>query len=429
MPATPVGVTGGNGNTPVAGEVRISSNGRPQVATWGVNYWMWAPTYGDNVAGTETQIQSLAPRLLRIGGHNNDNNNPDPFNASELDQASAYAHAVGAEPIVQVPLLADERGAAPTADTAAALVTYANITKKYGIKYFSLGNEPDLYPDQEPTLPRYTPQDYCTSARAFVAAMKAVDPTIQIWGPDLSWKYQPGFDWLTPILTNCGDLFDVVTFHRYPFAPTEAFASNASVDVSAFGAVIEQLRGILRATGQGNKPLALTETNITYDGAPEKSTLDASPGTVPAALWAADMLGTALREDLFTTLFWSISEGWTLGMLTASHTARPVYHALRLFAEHFGPTLVDVTATPSGVRVYASRNAGGTALIVVNWNETDQAITFTISRAMPASARFTLGARTVSAVEFPDTGQPVAFSYGQAQYVSGAGPEQIAPVP
>jgi len=30
--------------------------------------------------------------------------------------------------------------------------------------------------------PGYTPSDYCTSVRAFVTAMKAVDPTIQIIG-------------------------------------------------------------------------------------------------------------------------------------------------------------------------------------------------------------------------------------------------------
>jgi hypothetical protein len=337
--------------------------------------------------------------------------------------------------ILQVPLLGDENGAVPTAATAAAMVTYTNVTKGYGIKYFSIGNEPDLYPDQEATLPTFKPADFCSSARAFVTAMKAVDPTIKIVGPDLSWKYQAGQlanDWMTPILTSCGDLFDVVSFHRYPFAPPAATAAAAQADAPAFHNLIGSLRTIMRTTGQTDKPLALTEANITYDGAPEKSTLDASPNTVPAGLWAADMLGTALGDGLWTTLWWSLSEGWTLGLITpGAHVPRPTYHALQVFAAHFGPTLIQVTSTPAGVRAYASRDAAdaGTQIIVVNWNQVDQAITFTITGTMAPvpPAVFNLGARTFTAVEIPDVGSPAAWTYGAAQLAGQTDPAAITP--
>jgi hypothetical protein len=369
-----------------------------------------------------------------VGGHNNDNNQPNPFSETEIDNAVAYVRAVGGEMILQMPLLGDQAGAIPTAATAAAMVTYANVTKGYGVKYFSIGNEPDLYPDQELTLPGYKPADFCASARAFVTAMKGVDPTIKIVGPDLSWKYQAGQganDWMTPILTSCGDLFDVVSFHRYPFAPTAALASAAQADAPAFHNLIGSIRGIMRTAGQGDKPLALTEANITYDGAPEKSTLDASPNTVPAGLWAADMLGTALGDGLWTTLWWSLSEGWTLGLLTASsHVPRPTYHALRAYAEHFGPTLIQVTSTPAGVRAYASRDAADTTtqIIVVNWNQSDQAVTFKIAgtTAVVDPVAFTLSARTFTAVEIPDVGTPAAWSYGAQQWAAQADPEPLA---
>lgn len=42
--------------------------------------------------------------------------------------AVAYARAIGAEPLIQVPLLADIDGSPPTAASAAAMVTYANVT-------------------------------------------------------------------------------------------------------------------------------------------------------------------------------------------------------------------------------------------------------------------------------------------------------------
>lgn len=418
-----------SGTITIAAAVRTISH-----ATMGVNYWMWAPTFGNSVAGTEADVAALGPRFLRLGGHNNDNNMPDPFSAGEVDRAVTYARVVGAAPILQVPLLRDERGQTPTAATAAAMVTYANVTKAYGVQYFAVGNEPDLYPDQEQaTLPGYTPAAYCASARAFVAAMKSADPTIKIVGPDLSWKYQAGQgsnDWMTPILTGCGELFDVVSFHRYPFAPTAATAVAAEGDATALRNVIASLRTIMRTTGHGNKPLALTETNITYDGAPEKSTLDASPGTVPAALWAADTLGTALAQGLWTTLFWSISEGWTLGLIAPSmpKVPRPAYHALRAFAEHFGPTLVEVTSAPAGVHAYASRNAADdrTQVIVVNWNRTDQALSFVVSglregiTAAPTS--FRVAARSFTAVELPDSGTATSWNYGATEWAAQAYP-------
>ena len=168
---------------------------------------MWSPTYGDDVAGTETLVAALKPSFMRVGGYNNDANIPDPFDDGQLDTMVAYARAIGAEPILQVPVLGDTAGQQPTAATAAQMVTYANVTKGYGIKYFSVGNEPDIYDQQAsataPSRPGYTAADTCATITSFVAAMKAVDPTIKIVGPDLSWKYQAGNganDWLTPIL-------------------------------------------------------------------------------------------------------------------------------------------------------------------------------------------------------------------------------------
>jgi hypothetical protein len=235
-----------------------------------------------------------------------------------LDKAVAYARAIGGEPVIQVPLLADNAGQTPTPDTAAAMVTYANVTNGYGIKYFSVGNEPDLYDTQgwptnmsQPAIPGYTPSDYCTSVRAFVTAMKAVDPTIQIIGPDLSWKYQAGNsqnDWLTPVLTDCGDLFDVISIHRYPFEAAAATLSAAAADPALFRSVINSVFGILHATGQGSKPLALMEMNIVYDAT--TCVLEASPGTVGSALWLADSVGTAMELGLWTTAVWDFGSYW-----------------------------------------------------------------------------------------------------------------------
>ena len=221
--------SGGETSLPSGAIVVSAAAPRARQTTWSVNYWTWSPSLVDHVAGTETQIAALKPDILRVGGENNDAKTPDPFDDAQLDKTVAYAKAIGARPLIQMPLLADVGGGAPTAASAAVLVKYANVTKGYGIKYFSIGNEPDLYASQSlpsdmslPAIPNYPPAAYCASARAYVKAMKAVDPKIEIVGPDLAYRYQPGIDWLTPILEDCGDLFDVVSIHRYPFSAKHA---------------------------------------------------------------------------------------------------------------------------------------------------------------------------------------------------------------
>ena len=241
---------------PISGTVLVSAAtaSRTSRATSGigVSYWQWSPTWGNLIAGTETQVAALKPMVIRIGGYNNDANTPDNFDNAQMDKAVAYAHAIGAEPIVQVPLLAaDSKGAVATPENAAAMVTYANVTAKYGIKYFSIGNEPDLYPDATGStkgIAGYTASAFCTSLSAYAAAMKAVDPSIKILGPELSWKYQSGAnDWLTTILQTCGSSLDIVTVHRYPMDPAKTTVAAAAADATNLNGTIAHLRSTVRS--------------------------------------------------------------------------------------------------------------------------------------------------------------------------------------
>src|SRR5947209_3687752 len=178
-PKTDAGTSQDNGNANPQPLVISAATPRARTGTWSVNYWTWPVTYGNPIEGTESLVAALKPAMMRVGGYNNDANTPDPFDDAQFDRMIAYARAIGAEPIVQVPLLGDTRGEAPTADTAAAMVTYANVTKHDQVRYFSLGNEPDLYATQGslansmlPARPGYTPSDYCTAARDYVSKMK-----------------------------------------------------------------------------------------------------------------------------------------------------------------------------------------------------------------------------------------------------------------
>jgi hypothetical protein len=441
--APPDGGSGAAGGVVVSPLVVSTATRTPRTTTWSVNYWMWSPTYGDQLPGTEPLVAALKPAVMRVGGYNNDANTPDPFDNAQLDTAVAYARAIGAEPLIQVPHLADTSGNPPTADEAAAMVTYANVTMQYGIKYFSIGNEPDIYDAQGsltditmPAIPGYTPADYCASVETYVAAMKAVDPTIQIVGPDLAYKYQAGDatnDWLTPILQQCGDLFDIVSIHRYPFEAAQASLTAAEADPASFRDVIKSVRGILTATGTSDKPLALTEMNIVYDAT--TCVLDASPGTVGSALWMADSLGSAIELGLWTSAVWDISDpdNYQLGLigLPPAHTPRPEYYAYALYADHFGPTWLNVTSAPAGVSAHASRNQAddATEIIAINWNSSAVGLAFQITglATAPASTTYYLPPVSMAAVEIPDSASPSAWIYGEAQRQAAAAPQPLMP--
>ena len=258
--------------------------------------------------------------------------------------------------------------------------------------------------------------------------MRAVDPSIQIVGPDLSWHYVAGNDWLTPILQTCGDVFDIVSFHHYPFSSNAATLAAAEPDAGAFAGLVTHVRGLMQATGQGDKPLALTEMNIVYNATTCQQT--ASPRTTGSGLWLADAVGTAMEQRLFTSVVWDISDddGYALGLIgpAPAHAPRPEYYAYLLYAGHFGPTHLDVIGTPPHVHAYASRNAANTAtdVIAINWSTSavPLAVEVTSLPKTPAPAPFTLPALSITAVEVPDHGSATALTYGEAERLAKTGP-------
>ncbi len=441
--ASDSGGEAGAGPNVTPSPVVISAKTRtPITTTRSINYWMWSPTFGDDISGTDPQIAPLGFELMRIGGYNNDANTPDPFDDAQIDKAVAYAKAIGAEPILQVPLLADTLGMPPTADTAAAMVTYANQTKKYGIKYVSIGNEPDLYATSgnladstKPAIPNYQPEDYCASVKAYVTAMKAVDPSLMIVGPDLAYQYTASTDFFSPVLKACGDQFDLVTIHRYPFAAAMTNIAAVKADVDSFKSTIASVRALMKTAGYGDKPLAVTEMNVDYDALPTNNVPLAAAGTVPSALWLADILGAAQQLALRTTALWDISDDPTrqYGIIDVppAHTPRPQYYAFQFYAQHSGPTLLSLTSAPADVHAYPTRNAtdDGTDVIVANWSTSAQVLEFQITDldSAPNPPVFTLPGLSLAAIEIPDQGTPKAYSYGFAEHAASMGPSELAP--
>ncbi len=408
-----------------AGTITVSIDDPTPIGemAFGLNYWSWVDAWGNSVAGTSDVISELSPQLIRIGGHTNDANDPEPFDDAELDEAIAYIRSVGAEPLVQVPVLADVNGETPTPETAAEMVVYLNVTNDYRIKYFSIGNEPDLYGEQGDMPSDYTADMFSETYLAFAEAMRSVDSEILLVGPDLSWKYQSGAnDWLTPFLDTCGEMVDIVAIHRYPIDPAETTMDSALNDAEQFREVIGQVRDKMAAAGLSDTPLAVTEANITWDGEPAKSSLDASPGTFLAGLWTADTIGVALEEGLFSYMFWSISEGWTLGILNGK-SPRPVYHMIQMYADDFGPNTVETTVDAEGFSAYAGRTDSddGTVVMVLNKSalQSEQTVIISGGGGVDVEAVRVFPPYSLSAVIITDEGEVSSTTYDEAHQEGG----------
>ncbi|HET9587870.1 MAG TPA: hypothetical protein VFO91_03680 [Anaerolineales bacterium] len=267
-------------------------------------------------------------------------------------------------------------------ETAAELVRYTNIEKKYRVTYWSIGNEPSYY-----TRGNYADYDYTTENlnrdwRAIAAAMKDVDPAIKPMDPEIhQWndsaettpKDSAGRDWMTEFLKANGDLVDVVTVHRYPlYAPTQAVTVQALRENTwKWAGEIEHLRKLIREIVGRDLPIAITEINSD----PSATMLqEASPDTFYNAIWYADVLGELMNADVFMVNQWVLSQRTTgLGLMQGT-TVRPTMHVFPLY-KNFGREQIYAASDVADGDIFAAkREDGALTLMVINLSDVEQRI-------------------------------------------------------
>jgi alpha-L-arabinofuranosidase len=305
----------------------------------------------------------------------------------QLDQFVWFYNQLGALPTVSVRLL----GGSP--ETAANLVRYANVEKDYGIEYWSIGNEPTLFEEQQ-GVP-YDAERLNREWRAIAEAMKAADPTIKLMGPELhQWnrdlastlKDSAGRDWMTEFLQANGDLVDVVTVHRYPYwsATNEpATFDQMQAHAAAMEDEIAYLRGLIREVTGRDLPIAVTELNSTPTAVTGQP---ASPDSFYNAIWYADVLGRLMNQDVWMVNQWVISQRSTgLGLING-FTIRPTLYTFRMF-KHFGDQQVYAASGAQDVTVYAAqRDDGALTVMAINLGEDEQTVTLDLVGVSPAEA-------------------------------------------
>ena len=299
----------------------------------------------------------------------------------QIDQFISFTKQTGSLPTISVRLL----GGQP--ETAAELVRYTNLQKKYGVTYWSIGNEPNLFTQLKQADYDYTTEQLNKDWRAIALAMKAVDPTIKLMGPELSqWnssheatpKDSAKRDWMTEFLKANGDLVDIVTVHRYPLhSPTHGPVTVQQLreNTRRWVAEVEYLRSLIQETIGRELPIAITEVNSDPSSA---ALQEASPDSFYNAIWYADVLGQLMNADVFMVNQWVLSQRSTgLGLFKGSEV-QPTYYVFPLY-KNFGSEQVYAASGVTDVDIFAAKRADGAlTLMVINLSDVEQRVPLTV---------------------------------------------------
>jgi hypothetical protein len=355
--------------TPIPGTLYVDAGqqlGTISPLVYGANFGPWSVVPYD----LWPVAQESGITFLRYpGGEWGDRNALRPYH---IDQLMTLAEMIGAEPHICVRLLDG------TPEAAAELVRYANVEKEYNVRYWSIGNEPNLFPD-------YSIDQLNADWRAIAEAMEAVDPDIVLIGPNTNQftgnpntdpRDDDGRDWLHEFLLANGDMVDIVAVHRYPFPRGRTAAPATIEDLRANSAewdtIIPNLRVVIQETTGRDLPIAIGEINSHWSHAING---EGTPDSFYNAIWWADVLGRLIRQRVDIVAYFSLQSPPTTGGfgLLATSEVRPTYYVYQIY-QRFGSELLYAVSDDPDVSIYAAqREDGALTLVVVNLGSEEKA--------------------------------------------------------
>ena len=415
--------------------VRITRTGGTPISpfAFGNNYFDWVDWSKDGtvgLAGSEEPARALHLNVLVGDNNQNDANSPQLFDKTEMDKYIGYCRAIGAEPIMIVPVYGNNVDGGPTsAQGAADIVTYINGTRKYGVRYWTIGMEVDIYDQffkRKTGLPVSSAAEYAAVFKSYAKAMIAANAAahsgveLKFVGPELGWRYSDGNDWLSPMLDSCKDYIDVASIHAYGFSASQLTAEGVLNDADRFRQFVRDLKARVARHARPGTAVAITEANISFDWDPKLYTPEArkiGPGTFYAAIWDADRMGVALEAGLWTFAFWDLAEtsqlvnsnGTVFGFILTdpsrnppTYRLTPEYYAQQMVNTNFSGTTVVPTGVPARMSAYACYNAkkATTAVLVVNKDTAGRTLTLQVDTLY--SGTMTFSPMSINIVTIPD---------------------------
>jgi len=304
---------------------------------------------------------------------------------------------VGIKPIITVNYGSNTTNSGPADPSeAAAWVTYANITNKWGITYWEIGNENvgngyyenedweyDLHYLNQTAANRVgqsvlTPLAYGTNSVAFINAMKAVDSTIKCGVYQLAPDIYPNTanpPYNAQVLQGVGDVIDFVIIHWYPCGmdvPT-CLQSPLLIPAIVSGEQSELTAALPARASQ-------IELLITESGAGSVT----GPAT---ALFAADEYASWFENGVVNVEYQELHNGFLTSGDTGIADSSPEgpYYGAKMagILAAAGDTFVSATSASTLIGVHAVKKAnGGYAIMLVNRDPSNSySVTVSISGA------------------------------------------------
>jgi hypothetical protein len=329
----------------------------------GTNLWYTNPS-----ASVWNQTKECGVQMIRIGGAEYDRNMPS--NATILSWVKQI-RANGAEPLVQV---SEYQSAA----VAASLVKYLNVDKKGEIapvKYWNIGNEPWLQANRPST----------STMAAFVAkyfkpiasAMKEIDPTIKIYGPDECYYMEDAYNALFGS-KGANDIAgkipgkdyyycDGISWHRYPNIDA-ASLSSAGIDdfkgsILKCKARVDFANNAHNRTGDDKLSWGIGEYN-----AEQASTVHSFEN----GQMFGGVLGLCMKYEALYATSWSMFEnggnrtGSDKSYIDGTGKPRASYWHMQFIAKYFKGTYLDGISSSNDFVVFGAQNEEQTTVMIMH---------------------------------------------------------------
>jgi hypothetical protein len=253
------------------------------------------------------------------------------------------------------------------------------------IKFWSVGNEPDKLTDPDQPGKPLTVATYVKDFIAYSIAMHQNNPTIKVFGPEISQFYgvdagpkdSLGTFWMEGFLEGVAKyemahpdlkfhLLDGVSFHRYQFTDASSSPYLLMSSPDEWNYLLPSLHQYVRQTMGRDLPVAITEINTN----PNVQV----PTRGQAALWWADTLGTLMNQQAEFVAYFSaegVQRPYPLFNPDGSQTA--MYRVMELFSR-LQHDLIPLQIQHDPVSVYATQDDAHQAisLLFINKSTTNQ---------------------------------------------------------
>jgi hypothetical protein len=404
----------------------------------------WLPSFwGGQIDNLWDDMADGGFQLVRIGG-NGANTDQAKYTLANIAALVLKIRSVGAEAMVQVP-------ATFSAAQTTAMITYLNGTenggRNLGLKYWAIGNEPNLNA-------AYSVANTAIYIRRIATALKAYDPTVKTMGPATAW-YDTAY--LNPLFVNKGAddvsgkdangnyYIDILTWHKYAITNGAEYAGTMTS-----GAALVANQNLTRPDSL-KMTWAITEFNGHYDN--DAATADQKCWSFNTGQTFAEVFNLGMQKGAFAICGWSMNEGGgnrskgDLGLFDSmgenygsGYRGRSSYYHSYMLGRHMKSTYLTNADNQANITISAMGDAEGFSAMIINRSNTtaydyslalngvygtSKALTIRVSAGIDKEILGNIPKRTTQMLVFDATGNLTRkYVYDEAHALGYCGPIQ-----